>query len=59
MGNRQDFSHLALAASQSPSELTVGNRTAQLGHLDIQVGGSNVNEAADPANCALVPGQKM
>lgn len=49
MGNRQDLSHLTVAVSQSPSEFAVGNRAAELGHLDIQVGESNVREAIHPS----------
>lgn len=63
MGHRQDFTHLALAVSLPPSGLTVGNRTAELGHLDTQVGESKIHhlvkEVMDPANCASMLGQKM
>lgn len=63
MGHRQDFTHLSLAVSQSPSGLTVGNKIAELRHLDIQVGESKIHhlvkEATDPANYASMLGKKM
>lgn len=43
MGHRQDFTHLSFVVSQSPSRLTVGNRTAELGNLDTQVGESKIH----------------
>ena len=59
MGHRQDFCHLFLAASQSPSGLTVGDRTAELGHLRIQEAMDLVKEATDLANCVSMLEKKM
>lgn len=63
MDYRQDFTHLALASSQSPSGLTVGKRTVKLGHLDTQAGEGKIHhlvkQAMDPANCASILVQKM
>lgn len=58
-GHRQDFCHLVLGSITVTNRLTVGDRTAELGHLRIQEAMDLVKEATDLANCVSMLEKKM